>query len=82
MSKVHRNGVPPKRFKHKAVLSMSDFDWHEDRFIRWAKESCAGAVQYDVVVFQGPARMSPKTVELTIWFEKKKDAMMFKLSWA
>lgn len=81
MGKVHRNGTPPKRFQHKNVVSMSDFDWYEDRFLRWAKESCVGDVQYDVVVFQGPSRMSPKTVELTVWFAKKKDAMMFKLGW-
>jgi hypothetical protein len=81
MGKVHRNGIPPKRFQQKMTQSMSDFDWYEDRFLAWAKESCVGSVQYDVVVFQGPNRMSPKTVELIVWFEKKKDAMMFKLGW-
>lgn len=81
MATVHRNGHPPKRFQKKMVTSMPDYEWNEDRFIRWAKEACVGSVQYDIITFQGPKIYSEKTIELTVWFEKKKDAMMFKLSW-
>lgn len=81
MGTVHRNGIPPKRFQHKLVLSYPDFEWNEDRLIQWAKECCAGAVQYDAILFQGPDRFSKKTIDVTVWFEKKRDAMLFKLTW-
>lgn len=81
MGTVHRNGHPPKRFQKKFLLSMPDHEWFEDKLIQWAKENCSGYVQYDVIVFQGPQRHSAKTIEVTVWFEKKKDAMLFKLSW-
>lgn len=81
MGSVHRNGKPPKRFQHKVVFSVPDYEWYEDSLVKWAKESAEGAVQYEHVMFQGSEKLSKRTVEVTVWFQKKKDAMLFKLSW-
>jgi hypothetical protein len=82
MTTVHRNGIPPKKKSHKAILTIPDFEFSEDRFIDWCRTNCSGHIQYDFVFFSNSNSVRNRTYDLTIWFLNKQDYELFIQQWS
>ena len=81
MTTVNRYAIPPKRMAHKCLHTFGEWEFNEDALLAWFREHGTGHIQYDYTKFQGSYKFSPKTVQLTVWFQHKADAESFKLVW-
>lgn len=81
LGKVLSTKIKPKLFAAKAERSFVPDKWNERALIDWVHGSCKGTVWYDAERYDpyGYPNNGP-SVLLRVWFSKKADAMLFKLS--
>lgn len=82
MATIHRNGIPPKRLPYKVVISFTDMEFNEAYVVQWCKDNLLKAAQYDFTKFNGSKGKLNRSIELTVWFQSKKDAKMFEEAWS
>lgn len=86
MGKVVATRIAPKRFAHSSTRIVLEGSWDERRFMDWVQGTCVGTVWYDAQSFEpygssrNPVSGKPHH-KLLVWFSKKADAMLFKLTY-
>lgn len=78
MTKAIRVKSPPKTFKHTFTINVHDENWTEDETVAWIKRTCIGTVSFRPLEFRNYIDRYNRH-EITFWFTKKQDAMLFKL---
>lgn len=81
MGTVYRNGQPPKNMPFKIIQEYSDYEFSEELITNWARQQCSGHVQYDFIIFNHDKMFKAKTIQLTLWFQRKADAELFRQNW-
>lgn len=87
MGKVVKAELTPKVFAFKSERVLPVPQWDERRFMDWVHHTCKGTVWYQATLFQPygyPPRNNVCPTDhhiLKVWFSKKADAMLFKLTY-
>lgn len=78
MSKIVRVKTPPLVFKHRLVYSINNPNWTENEIVEWAKRTCVGDVWFQPIMYMSGFKHYLGH-DITLWFAKEQDAMLFKL---
>ena len=70
----------PKKFAFKFNKRLVNARWTEDETVAWIKSACVGSVWFMPIQYEN-ARGSYSHHEISFWFAKRQDAMMFRLEY-